>query len=296
MADKTFGVKVNEDLHEKVQAMIENSPLTAKEWFEKAVSLVETNSIKEGSLDYQQDLSELEIHSTRIFELVANMINRSIYLKESAIKGLSDKVEQKEMIISEYQLKVKEANEERSKANDIASELQQEKEVLLKQVEEVRYTNENNQALILEYKEKIDSLSGLISKYQSFADENEQLKEQFRMEREALQSQLQEATVHLTNQNVELQELKRTVENLQLAHEREQERTIEKKDYEKDRALLEMEKDFQGKLSVIYQEHHTEIKKLYDDVATMRKEYEKKLESISEEKRREKNKDKDKDK
>lgn len=294
MADKTFGVKVNEDLHEKVQAMIENSPLTAKEWFEKAVSLVETNSIKEGSIDYQQDLSELEVHTTRIFELVANMINRSIYLKESAIKDLSNKVEQKEIIISDYQLKVKEATEERSKANELASELQKEKEAMLKQMEEVRFTNENNLLLILEYKEKIDSLSGLISKYQSFATENEQLKEQFRIEHEALQSQLQEATVHLNNQNVELQELKRTVENLQLAHEREQERTVEKKDYEKDRALLEMEKDFQGKLSVIYQEHNMEIKKLYDDAAITRKEYEKKLESNSEEKRKEKENDKDK--
>ena len=35
MADKTFGVKVSEELQEKVQNMISGSNLTAKEWFER---------------------------------------------------------------------------------------------------------------------------------------------------------------------------------------------------------------------------------------------------------------------
>jgi hypothetical protein len=38
MSDKTFGVKVSEELYEKVKMMVENSGSTTKDWFEKAVA------------------------------------------------------------------------------------------------------------------------------------------------------------------------------------------------------------------------------------------------------------------
>ncbi len=79
MADKTFGVKVSEELNDKVKAMIENSGVSSKEWFEKAVALTELQSIKQGASDYQQDLTELEVHTSRIYELVSNMVQR-LYL------------------------------------------------------------------------------------------------------------------------------------------------------------------------------------------------------------------------
>lgn len=70
----------------------------------------------------------------------------------------------------------------------MADTLQQEKEDLLKQLEELRSVNLNNQRLIDEYKDKNNTLSGLVSKYQAFAEENEKLKEEFSKEREQLQS------------------------------------------------------------------------------------------------------------
>ena len=107
MADKTFGVKVSEELQEKVQNMISGSNLTAKEWFEKAIALVEVNELKEGASDYTQDLNELEAHTTRIFDLVANMLKRANYLKQNETKGLLEKLEKRDTIITEYQEKCK---------------------------------------------------------------------------------------------------------------------------------------------------------------------------------------------
>ena len=69
MADKTFGVKVSEELHEKVREMIENSGDSVKDWFEKAVALTEIQNIKQGATDYSQDLNELEIHTARIYRI-----------------------------------------------------------------------------------------------------------------------------------------------------------------------------------------------------------------------------------
>ena len=49
---------------------------------------------------------------------------------------------------------------------------------------------ENIQLLITEYKEKNDTLSGLVAKYQAFANENEKLKTEFTNERELLRSKV----------------------------------------------------------------------------------------------------------
>lgn len=82
--------------------MIDASGITAKEWFEKAASLTEMNSINQGATDYSQDLSELEVHTTKIYKFAASMIQRSIYIKDHAIKEYADKLDQKESIINEY--------------------------------------------------------------------------------------------------------------------------------------------------------------------------------------------------
>ena len=54
-----------------------------KERIEKAFDLYELNSLNDGtSGDYSNDLAELEVHKTRIYILISNMITRSSYLKD----------------------------------------------------------------------------------------------------------------------------------------------------------------------------------------------------------------------
>lgn len=280
MADKTFGVKVSEDLYEKVKLMIESSGDSAKEWFEKAVAISELQSIKEGASDYKQDLNELEVHTARIYELISNMIQRSIYIKDHAVKEIEDKLQQKESIIGEYQEKARVSLEETKIANESLKILEQEKIELLKQLEDQRATNENNQLLIHEYKEKNDTLSGLVSKYQSYADENEKLKEQFTLERERLQSQVEEISIQNDDQQDQIRELTREIESLKANHVNELERLTEKKDFEREKALLEIEREYQQKLLQSNEGYNIRIKEMYEEINSIRKEYEDKIEKL----------------
>ena len=284
MADKTFGVKVSEELHEKVKNMIENSGDSAKEWFEKAIAISELQSIKQGATDYNQDLNELEVHTARIYELVSNMVQRSIYIKDHAVKEISDKLEQKESIIVEYQEKAKVAVEELKQANESIKELAQEKIELSKQLESQQSAVENNQLLIHEYKEKNDTLNGLVSKYQSYADENEKLKEQFVSEKERLQSQMKEISIQNDDQQDEIKELKNQLQSLKNNHGIELERLVEKTDYEKDKALLGIEKEYQQKLLQANEDYNNKIKEMYENLDSIRKEYERKIEKLEEKK------------
>jgi chromosome segregation ATPase len=280
MADKTFGVKVSEELQERVQNMISNSNLTAKEWFEKAVALVEINELKEGSSDYKQDLNELEVHTTRIFELVTNMIQRANYLKQSETKGLVEKIEQKDTVIAEYQGKVNENQVYLQTLQEQMATFKHENQTLLEQLGETKLTNVNNQELIKEYKEKIDSMSGLVAKYQGFASENESLKEKFEKEKEQVISQLKEILGQIDDQQEEIKTYQQTIQSLKDAHKVEIERLEEKKSYEKDRELLNQEKAFQEQISTLNKEHNQEIKALYDEKDRLRKEFEEKIEKL----------------
>lgn len=290
MADRTFGVKVSEELHDKVKNMIENSGDSAKEWFEKAVALSELQSIKQGATDYSQDLNELEVHTARIYELVSNMVQRSIYIKDHAVKEISDKLEQKESVIGEYQEKTKLAVEELKQSKESIREIEQEKEELSNQLKQSLSTNENNQLLINEYKDKNDTLSGLVSKYQSFADENEKLKEQFASEKDRLQSQVKEISIQNDDQQDEIKELKREIESIKNNHAAELERLTERKDYEREKSILEIEREYQQKLLHSNEEYNSRIKGLYDEINILRHEYEEKLEQLR------KDNDKDNDK
>jgi chromosome segregation ATPase len=280
MADKTFGVKVSEELHDKVKDMIENSGDSAKEWFEKAVAVAEMQSVKQGATDYRQDLTELEVHTSRIYELISNMVQRSIYIKDHAVKEVSDKLEQKEAIIGEYQEKAKNALEESKLTNEALKVLEEEKNELAKQLNSFKATNENNQLLINEYKEKNDTLSGLVNKYQSFAEENEKLKAEYIKEREKFQSQVKEVMGQNADQQEEIKTLERQVESLHSNHAIELERVAERKDVEREKALLEIERDHQHKLTEVNKEYTNTLKGLYEQLNDMRKTHEVQMDSM----------------
>ena len=269
--DKTFGVKVSDEMYEKVKSVIEASGISSKEWFEKAVALYELNSIKQGSSDYTQDLTELEHHTTRIYDLITNMIQRSVYLKDHAVKEVTDKLNSKESIINDLQLQVQKFKVELTEKTQEADTLQDQ----LKQVEEKLVANqtmlENNQALINEYKEKNDVLNGLVAQYKGYKDDNEALKVQLN----DVQTQL---TARALKAEKQVDELTRVLENTKAAAESAKQRseeaiqmTIERKDLEREKALVELERKHQESVNDLNAAHTEEIRSLYAEIAELRK-------------------------
>ncbi|MFK9094317.1 hypothetical protein [Bacillus salipaludis] len=87
-----------------------------------------------------QDPSELAAHTTRINELVANMIKQEIYLK----KELATKKED----IASLTASLDNSNKEIAEFQKQRETLQKQIETLQKQIAEMRKTSENNQTLI----------------------------------------------------------------------------------------------------------------------------------------------------
>jgi chromosome segregation ATPase len=285
MSDKTFGVKVSEEVYDRVKNMVEASGVSAKEWFEKAVALTAVQDLKDGSGDYKQDLSELELHTTRIYELVANMIQRANYLKDDAVQGLETKLESKELTIAELQGNVKLLKDELKRVAEESKQSEIEKKALNEQVGGLRSTNDNNQALIQEYKEKIDTLSSLVNEYKGFATENVELKKTYAAEKDRMKEDFKqkerelETTIIDSRRIIEdqrkqveqltlklsttFQENKRESESLKVNFENRLTQLTNQKDIEKERAILEIERKYQEKLQSVHDQFNEKIARLY---------------------------------
>lgn len=286
MADKTFGFKVTEEMYDKLKQTIESSGDSAKDWLEKAYSLVAIQSIKEGSADYKPDLSELEMHTTRIYELVANMIQRANYLKDDAVKSLENKLDSRELTISELQSNVKGLKENVTQLEESSKQDDEEKRSLTEQVEGLRSTNENNLALIQEYKEKIDTLSSLVNEYKSYSVENVELKEKHAAEKEKIKAEFQQKenrfvssieeykeTTHDQQEQIEklteklnstIQVNEKETESLKANFENQLTQLTSQKDLEKERAVLEAERKYQEQLQAIHDQYNEKIARLYE--------------------------------
>src|SRR6184192_346640 len=286
MSDKTFGVKVSEEVYEKVKNMIDISGISSKEWFEKVVAVSEVQSLKDGSGDYKQDLTELEKHTTRIYELVTNMIQRANYLKDDAMKGLETKLESRELTISELQGNVKTLKDELKRLEEDSKQSENDKQALTEQVEGLRSTNDNNQALIQEYKEKIDTLSSLVNEYKGFATENIELKEKHVAKKEQMKSEFEqkvsnlESSIHqlkatVQDQRQQIEQLTEKLSNTIQANEKETEslkvnfenkltQLTNAKDLERERAILEIERKYQEKLQEVHDQYNEKLTRLYE--------------------------------
>lgn len=90
MADKTFGFKVTDEVYEKAKLLIETSGLSSRDWFENALAKYEVKALQTNAPEYTRNLNELELHTTRIYELVVNMVQQSMYFKDQAVREVSE--------------------------------------------------------------------------------------------------------------------------------------------------------------------------------------------------------------
>jgi DNA repair exonuclease SbcCD ATPase subunit len=290
MSDKTFGVKVSEELYEKVKNMIDVSGGSSKEWFEKAVALTAIQNLKDGSGDYRQDLSELELHTTRMYELVANMIQRANYLKDDAVRELNEKLASRDITIAELQNNVKGLKEQLDSAEEGFKQTADEKTELNEQLEQMRAANTNNQDLIKEYKEKVDTLSSLVNEYKGYAVENLELKQAHAAEKEQMKAEYVEKESRMVSSIEELKTTVRdqagTIEQYQLRIEKviterndlieenkvnlknQLTQLTERKDLEKERAILEIERKYQAKLEQAHEQYNEKLAGLYERLET----------------------------
>lgn len=269
--DKTFGFKCTDEDHLVFEEAYQQSGFSSKdEWIKNLLQRDTLISIRDSNQEYKEDLTELEIHTIRIYELVANMIERAEHLKDSAVKELEKKLDSKEFTIASLQEMEKNLRHNLKETAELTENQVKEIEGLNKQLEDLRSINETNQDLIQEYKEKIDTLSSLIDQYKGYAEENKILKENFSNEKEAMLSEFsekeqrlisanEELKITLDNLNEEISKKETEIEALKANHANE----LNKMNLERERAILELERNHQEQLQKIRDDYNEKILEMY---------------------------------
>lgn len=271
MSDVTFGVKVSPEVKERVSAMIEASGLKSKEWFESLLSLYEMQRLKEGTVDFAKDLSELEIHTNRIVQLVGNMVTRATHEKEAVLQQIEGIKASRDEVIIGYQQELAEVKGQIQQYREQAEDSAKVKNEAEKRVIQLQEAAENHRDLIGQYKEKIDTLSGLVAEYRAHSEERHQLKETV----QALGRQVEEQTAELVKHDKSLamieEKYSSQITEMSTRHKEELTRLTERLEFEKERALLQLRTEYEGRIAKLREERADRIEALQAEINELRK-------------------------
>lgn len=257
--DKQFNIRITDEMERELEQLHGGNK---REWFEKIIALAKAQSATDIAPDYAGDLRLIEIHTGKIFETVTHIVNRAVYTKDNAVSELTKQLGQKEAVLGEYQEKAKKALEELKTINEENELLRLNEVDYEEQIKGLRAAAETNNELIQQYKEKIDNLATLVNDYKGYAAENKELKEKHAAETEELVSRL-------TSETNNSAELRGQIQKLQYE--------LREKELDKEKSLVQIERQFQTKLTTTNDEYTATIKGLYEEINTMRKEHEQEL-------------------
>lgn len=160
-----------------------------------------------------------------------------------------------------------------------------------KLLEEGRLSTENSQLLIAEYKEKNDSLTGLVTKYQGYAEENEKLKTSFAEEKEkllrtaatekqALEKALAAATNEAKTNADQVTALEKALADEKVKSEQATALLQERHEVALERAIVKAEREYQEKLQAQLDTYNTRFTDLQAENDRIRTSYENRLEEL----------------
>ncbi len=265
----TWGVKMEEEEKERLQALIEQSGLNSKDFMNELVTAYEVNRTKEAVPVISADIDELQKLTSRINAIFVGIGDRINTLMSDKDRQYEDQLSGKLSLIDTLQEKIKalqldmqetdEQNEGLVQSNDeLSKEMVNLKTELNRVVNQYNQVNQSNQALIEQYKEKIDTLTGLVNEYKQAKEENSHLTKALQ-DAELRIGKIESETKERTGEILRLQDKMTDTEE---AHKMQLQQAKEHADFDKDKALLEVEKKYQVVMQEMQEKYNTKVQEL----------------------------------
>jgi len=272
----TWSVKMTDGLKEKISGSLQESGLTGKEFMEVLLNTYE--QVKKDRPEITPDLDELETLTKRICAIYVNVGERITTLlndKDNSYKAL---VAEKTDLARTLQKRITELENSLKDKITIAKELAAEKDKIQeekinlelrqqKEIQQLAEINQSNKSLIEEYRQKNDTLTGLLAEYETYKNQIQELKKEVNLEK------IKRAGAEDKFKKAE-DALNKNKEKLFQAEERYKaqiESIIEQQSFEKEKALLEQEKTLRNELQAEREEYNNRIKTLLDEIEARNK-------------------------
>jgi Chromosome segregation ATPases len=279
MADNNapFSVRMEQDDKEKLLQLIQESGKSNKEFMSVLLSAYELNKAKIEMPEIAKDIEGLQAVTQRINDYYVNIgkriedmqkskdieFTKELEIYKSRIETLKD---ENEKITSEFETVQQSYNNVSANYDDINKQLTQLHESL------------NDKTLLVEeYKEKNDTITGLLKQYEKYPEQLEATKEllaktQARelnikndLDIKSRENEKLNSDIEALKQDKEtaINEIKSkyeaTINDLNNRHSTELEAAKEKAELLKDKAILELQKESQQQIQELQQKHNAEI-------------------------------------
>lgn len=215
MANESWGLKLDQELKERIQEIIKNDFDNSKEFMNHIVSLYEVDKLKRSGSILNEEIDEMEILSRRMYNVLVNA-NEKINTLVTAQRDTFEKtLTQRQNTIDTLQRNIadlKEKMEEVSDANDKLVNLNNE---YSQRVNQLTDSTSTSAALINEYKEKNAVLIKQLDNIPAYTAKIEELSsviQTLRDENGSLQSKLNALELRCANLSSELENTKATDE------------------------------------------------------------------------------------
>jgi myosin heavy subunit len=289
MADSTYSVRIDDQLKDKISDLIKESGLNSKDFMATMVQNYEINKTKEVIPLLNQDLTELQTLTSRINNIyisIGERINTMSKAKDEEYKSILDK---KTSLMDTLQDKISSLEELNTMFNTDVQHLQDaninlelENSKLKKQLQEdtdrLNQVNESNKALIEEYKDKIDTLSGIVEEYKGYKVEIEQVKKDLQetsKQKDLLENQNIKLNDSIQRLNTDLQLKEQShgkeIKSMNAKHEEGIKSLQEKMELKKEKTILDLQKKHQEELQTLNEEYNAKVKALLNELEVSNK-------------------------
>lgn len=273
---------MEEELKEKLAALIEDAGMSSKDFMTDLVQGYELHKAKEAVPILGADIDELQTLTNRINAVFLNITERVNTLMASKNEQFQEKINQKDEAIEvllekSRQMEIEKINfadeqeglqKLNQKLNDDLAKLEKD---LNAKTEQFAAANESSKALIEEYRSKIDTLSGLLDEYKAAKEERDVLQDNLNRERktvEELESGNREKDRQIQRMDEELKEAqaKHDLELKEADKKRsfEMERMAGQEELAREKAVLALEKHHQAEKKQMQDEYSIKVRELLE--------------------------------
>lgn len=273
-AKTTKAYKVSQEVKEKLEKLFADSEMDTQEAFiEHIATLYEMQLLKEGgAAGYKKQLDELEYHTRRSVELFLGMIETETAERLQIVQQHDEVLTDRASTIFSQEQEISELKKEAKQQSEELARLMKESEGQAKQYEQLQEISRKDNLLVEEYRQRIDTLSGLVNEYKAAAEENKELKIKVNELTKLTENQAVRV-VDLEGDVTALQELKdEALRQQEERHKEALERLTERKEVEKERELLAVREEYRAKREKANDETTTQLRELYNQLEKLREE------------------------
>ncbi len=265
--DTTWSVRMPEEMKEKISAMITESGLIPKDFMTQLMQVYELNAIKQIQPFMAVDVEELSQLTGRIQHIFVNLCERVTTFQQQREEEFGEKLSEKDSMLSIFNERIQALEGQLSQYEEDTVLLKRQYDELCQQHAQAEEICETHKALVLEYREKNDTLTGLLGEYKELKQLSEELKRSLDEE----QRQCLAVRNQLLEKEKETDHLKDLLEDQKAAAQSELERRLELAGIAKEKEMLALQKDQQKKLEDIQQQYTEKVRELLEVIGELQK-------------------------